>query len=70
MLHGTLCMTYPTRRYALEQTVRNLPTRLRQVNSPGGRKAAAKKTAQWLLGMRGYESVRRRVRRDCLKSTR
>ncbi|MEW6629410.1 MAG: phosphoribosyltransferase [Pseudomonadota bacterium] len=48
---------------ALEQAARNLPTRLRQVNSPGGRKAVAKKMARLLLGERGYESVKNRVRR-------
>jgi len=48
---------------ALEQAARNLPARLRQVNSPDGRKSAAKAVARTLLGERGYERLKSRVKR-------
>jgi uncharacterized HAD superfamily protein/adenine/guanine phosphoribosyltransferase-like PRPP-binding protein len=48
---------------ALEQAARNLPARLRQINSPEGRKSVVKKAARTLLGERGYESLKNRVKR-------
>ena len=48
---------------ALEQAARNLPARLRQANSPDGRKAVAKKMARVLLGERGYQTLKSRVKR-------
>lgn len=48
---------------ALGQTARNLPARLRQINSPDGRKAAIKNVARTLLGERGYETLKNRVKR-------
>jgi uncharacterized HAD superfamily protein/adenine/guanine phosphoribosyltransferase-like PRPP-binding protein len=48
---------------ALEQAARNLPARLRQINSPEGRKSVVKKAARTLLGERGYETLKNRVKR-------
>ena len=48
---------------ALEQAARNLPARLRQINSPDGRKNVVKATARALLGERGYEMLKSRVKR-------
>jgi uncharacterized HAD superfamily protein len=48
---------------ALEQAARNLPARLRQINSPEGRKSVVKKAARKLLGERGYETLKNRVKR-------
>jgi uncharacterized HAD superfamily protein/adenine/guanine phosphoribosyltransferase-like PRPP-binding protein len=48
---------------ALQQAARNLPARLRQINSPDGRKQAVKATARALLGERGYEVLKNRVKR-------
>ncbi|EHH07679.1 phosphoribosyltransferase [Mesorhizobium amorphae] len=48
---------------ALNQAARNLPARLRQVNSPEGRKTVVKKVARTLLGERGYETLKSRVKR-------
>ena len=48
---------------ALEQAARNLPARLRQINSPGGRKKVAQAAVRTLLGARGYEILKNRVKR-------
>ncbi|OBQ67653.1 phosphoribosyltransferase family protein [Mesorhizobium erdmanii] len=48
---------------ALGHAARNLPARLRQINSQDGRKGAAKALARALLGARGYESLKNRVKR-------
>lgn len=48
---------------ALGQAARNLPARLRQINSQQGRKGAAKALARALLGARGYETLKSRVKR-------
>ncbi len=48
---------------ALGQAARNLPARLRQINSQEGRKGAAKALARALLGARGYETLKSRVKR-------
>ncbi|MGX5829787.1 phosphoribosyltransferase [Mesorhizobium sp. 43Arga] len=48
---------------ALGQAARNLPARLRQINSQQGRKGAAKALARALLGARGYETLKNRVKR-------
>jgi uncharacterized HAD superfamily protein len=48
---------------ALGQAARNLPARLRQINSQEGRKSAAKTLARALLGARGYETLKSRVKR-------
>ncbi|MBN9222037.1 MAG: phosphoribosyltransferase [Mesorhizobium sp.] len=48
---------------ALGQAARNLPARLRQINSQQGRKSTAKALARALLGARGYESLKNRVKR-------
>ncbi|AZO10052.1 MULTISPECIES: phosphoribosyltransferase [unclassified Mesorhizobium] len=48
---------------ALEQRARNLPARLRETNSPEGRKKVAKAAARALLGERGYEMLKSRVKR-------
>ncbi|BCM16837.1 phosphoribosyltransferase [Mesorhizobium sp. J8] len=48
---------------ALQQAARNLPARLRQINSSDGRKQAVKATARALLGERGYEALKNRVKR-------
>jgi uncharacterized HAD superfamily protein len=48
---------------ALGQTARNLPGRLRQIGSPDGRKTAIKTVARTLLGERGYETLKSRVKR-------
>lgn len=48
---------------ALQQAARNLPARLRQINSPGGRKQAVKATARALLGERGFQALKNRVKR-------
>jgi len=48
---------------ALGQAARNLPARLRQINSREGRKSTAKALARALLGARGYETLKSRVKR-------
>ncbi|MDF3154434.1 phosphoribosyltransferase family protein [Mesorhizobium sp. XAP10] len=48
---------------ALGQAARNLPARLRQIKSQEGRKSAAKTIARALLGARGYETLKSRVKR-------
>lgn len=48
---------------ALQQAARNLPARLRQIESPEGRKQAVKATARALLGERGYQALKNRVKR-------
>ncbi|RUV41627.1 MAG: phosphoribosyltransferase [Mesorhizobium sp.] len=48
---------------ALEQAARNLPARLRQINSPEGRKKVIKTAARALLGERAYEMLKSRVKR-------
>ncbi|TPI20575.1 MULTISPECIES: phosphoribosyltransferase [unclassified Mesorhizobium] len=48
---------------ALQQAARNLPARLRQINSLDGRKQAVKATARALLGERGYQALKNRVKR-------
>ncbi len=48
---------------ALEQAARNLPARLRQASSPDGRKKVAKMAARTLLGERGYQLLKNRVKR-------
>lgn len=48
---------------ALQQAARNLPARLRQINSTDGRKQAVKATARALLGERGYAALKNRVKR-------
>ncbi|TJV12977.1 MAG: phosphoribosyltransferase, partial [Mesorhizobium sp.] len=48
---------------ALGQAARNLPGRLRQISSPDGRKTAIKTVARTLLGERGYETLKSRVKR-------
>lgn len=48
---------------ALEQAARNLPARLREINSPGGRKKVAQAAVRTLLGQRGYEMLKNRVKR-------
>ena len=47
---------------ALGQAARNLPARLRQINSREGRKSTAKALARALLGARGYETLKSRVK--------
>jgi uncharacterized HAD superfamily protein/adenine/guanine phosphoribosyltransferase-like PRPP-binding protein len=48
---------------ALGQTARNLPSRLREISSPDGRRTAIKTVARTLLGERGYETLKSRVKR-------
>ncbi|PTE10615.1 phosphoribosyltransferase [Mesorhizobium helmanticense] len=48
---------------ALGQSARNLPARLRQIKSPEERKTAIKNVARTLLGERGYETLKNRVKR-------
>ena len=47
---------------ALGQAARNLPARLRQINSPDGRKKTIKAAARALLGERGYAMLKSRVK--------
>lgn len=49
---------------ALSQAARNLPARLRQINSIEGRKTAIKTVARTLLGERGYETLKNKVKRS------
>jgi uncharacterized HAD superfamily protein len=47
---------------ALEQSARNLPTRLKQINSPDGRRKTIKAAARALLGERGYAMLKSRIK--------
>jgi uncharacterized HAD superfamily protein/adenine/guanine phosphoribosyltransferase-like PRPP-binding protein len=48
---------------ALGQAARNFPGNLKQMNSQEGRKTAIKTVARTLLGERGYETLKSRVKR-------